>query len=1205
MDIIRARCVEDALAMPPENKSVSQILALMNADGSFTDRTADIFVIEDRILKLAQEYYSNPAYQNDVNLKNDIFKTWNYWNLNYDIPTDLANWTVQILKVPRAQGLIANLMRDDLMKEYSTNPIAKGITDYVGGLSAAIWINSHGRPDQTIGANYSSRFRGATYIAAFTDDERLMADVRSRVDEVLEIGAGVNTQTVGYSHGGLTPDYSFHQHNTDGGQMIWGNYGIVFLDECGKFMRLISGTDYDMNSDHYEILYDAVTLGLRYFIYKEEITQLVLGRRCFNQHWGGTYGVILDRLVNGMAPGSLSASKMDLLRRIAIQWKSYREPTTMEDSRVFYTSDMMVHVRTDNHTVVRMLSDRTASLEMGIGLETANYHMGDGSTLFRIEGHEYEQSFATSVMTSVPGTTAEQKTGMPNRAKTGTTNSNNTFAGGASDGHSMVGAFDLNKAQTYSTIRANKAYYFHDEIMGFLGTGIRQDGTINGDIWTTINQVERRTDVTYNVGNGNVVVPLGTNVQQDFNNLTNPAWFFQDGFGYIVIPEGPVDLKMWAEMRTGSWSLVNSRESSKPFDVNMFHLVIDHGENPQNDKYQYFVVPNTTPAELANIVANNPMDIISNNAAQSVMYNTDNKKGQFVFYTNNQRATLSSGLEFFSSKPAIIQTEEKTDSVIVWVTDPNQSEEAIQLRTNANLRGANATWNSSTEETTIQVNMPEGMYKGKTVRMAFAIATDLPNALPDADFDYTAVAMTAPSSVNFDATPSTDRDGNIVSYEWTFEDGSTINGQTASRTYPTAGTYPVTLVVMDDRGGLDTAQQDLVITEEISLGPCTLPSGWLSKDVGAVPTQGNACSNDDEFTLTASGGDIWDVSDEFHFMFKPLNGDGELTVRVTSIEQHVLYAKVGLMMRDNLEPSSHHAHICFNTSMKYHSMQYREVDGGTTAKAGTYTGTVAFPYWLKLSRSGNTFRGYMSADGTNWDFVGEQSISMGTQIYAGVTTTNKDYSGTTTSVVDNLKFTATSDPGTFPVEFLNFEAISQPHLQQVHLNWETASELNNSHFMVQKSLDGGVYEDITRVEGQGNSNRVQKYEAVDNQPFTGKTFYRIKQVDFSGQYSVSKVVELVYDGDLIRSFSTYPNPVKRGDQIKLEAFLTDVPSVSFELRNYMGQLIHAESHIQMSPEGELMMNFNTSALLPGKYLLTLSNPEYLEVPFSQKLIVLP
>ncbi|MCI4671355.1 MAG: PKD domain-containing protein [Bacteroidia bacterium] len=1205
MNIILARCVEDALNLPPENRSVSDIRSRMRSDGSFSDRSADIFVIEDRILKLAQAYKSDPNYRNDVSLKNDIYLAWNYWNNNYDLPKDLANWTVEAFRLPRAEGLLACLLKEELDRDYGSNGYARAISDYVVGIYDVIFLNPWERPDIELAANYSSRFRGGVYIAAFANNEKWMQDLRSRIDEVLEVGAGTNTQIIGYPHAGITPDYSFHQHNKDGGQMIWGNYGTVFLDEFGKYMRLVSGTDYDLNNGHYQTLFNAMTLGLRYFVYKEEISQLVMGRNCFNNQWGGTFATVLERIANGMAPGSISQSQMDLLRLTILQMKDRHQQATLDDSRVFYTSDMMVHARPTNHTVVRMLSNRTASLELGIGLETKNYHLGDGSTLFRIEGHEYEQSWPTANMTSVPGTTAEQKSGMPTSAATGTANSNNTFAGAVSDSRSMVGGFDLNKGQSYSTIRANKSYFFHDDIFAMLGSGIRQDGTINGDIWTTLNQVERKTDVTYNVGGNNVVVPLNSNSSRDFNNISSPVWFYQDGFGYIIVPESPINIKFWAETRTGRWSDVNSRESSKSINVNMFHLVINHGRNPQNDKYQYYVVPNTTPAQLANLLNNNPIDVISNNAAQQVAYHRNSKKGQFIFRTNNQRATLSSGLEMFSAKPTIIQTEETPDSLIVWVNDPNQSETSVQLRANFNLRGNGATWNVNTEETTINVSLPQGVYKGQAVRMAFAYGDQQPNSAPIADFEYAAPSFVSPAIVNFDASNSNDPDGVITAYEWVFEDGSTASGESAVRTYTNPGSYSVKLRVTDNVGALDSTEKIVVITEEVVQSSCTLPQNWLNADIGNPGAKGSACADNGTYTITATGDDAWGNSDQFQYMFTTMNGDGELIVRVLSMEQNEEYAKVGIMMRDNLNASSQHAHAFFHANMKYNGMQYRELNGDETFSAGTYTGSASLPYWLRMTRSGNTFRSYVSPDGNNWSLIGEKSISMGTQIYAGVTTTNKNYAGNTTSIVDNLSFSQTFDPGTFPVEFTNVQAIPMPHLKQVQLKWETASELNNSHFIVQKSLDGAIYEDLSQVRSQGNSNRTQKYTSIDENPYTGKAFYRIKQVDFSGLFSHSDVVEVKYDGDVIRSFTVFPNPIQQGSDFKFEAYISKVPSLRIEVRNSLGQVLYTQNNVEVSTDGSLLTTFNTSSLLPGKYLVTLSNPEYLDIPLTQKLVVLP
>ena len=78
-----------------------------------------------------------------------------------------------------------------------------------------------------------------------------------------------------------------------------------------------------------------------------------------------------------------------------------------------------------------------------------------------------------------------------------------------------------------------------------------------------------------------------------------------------------------------------------------------------------------------------------------------------------------------------------------------------------------------------------------------------------------AFAVSAPTEegtpITFDASTSTDEDGNIVSYAWTFGDGTSATGVTASKTYSRAGTYTVILTVTDDRGGTDTISSSVVV----------------------------------------------------------------------------------------------------------------------------------------------------------------------------------------------------------------------------------------------------------------------------------------------------------------------------------------------------------------------------------------------------------
>ncbi|MEM8898696.1 MAG: PKD domain-containing protein [Bacteroidota bacterium] len=80
-----------------------------------------------------------------------------------------------------------------------------------------------------------------------------------------------------------------------------------------------------------------------------------------------------------------------------------------------------------------------------------------------------------------------------------------------------------------------------------------------------------------------------------------------------------------------------------------------------------------------------------------------------------------------------------------------------------------------------------------------------PNELPVADFSVTPDTGTAPVTITFNATASTDSDGTIASYDWDFGDGNTGTGQITSHLYNNGGTLTVQLIVTDDDGGKDTA----------------------------------------------------------------------------------------------------------------------------------------------------------------------------------------------------------------------------------------------------------------------------------------------------------------------------------------------------------------------------------------------------------------
>lgn len=99
-----------------------------------------------------------------------------------------------------------------------------------------------------------------------------------------------------------------------------------------------------------------------------------------------------------------------------------------------------------------------------------------------------------------------------------------------------------------------------------------------------------------------------------------------------------------------------------------------------------------------------------------------------------------------------------------------------------------------------------------------------------------------------------------------------------------------------------------------------------------------------------------------------------------------------------------------------------------------------------------------------------------------------------------------AEPGTFPVEFMDFTATTSDN--DVHLAWKTAWEVNNHYFAVERSADGESFSEISRVMGSGTSDHTNAYTFSDYNAPQGNLVYRLRQVDFDGQYKYSSQVEV-------------------------------------------------------------------------------------------------
>lgn len=143
--------------------------------------------------------------------------------------------------------------------------------------------------------------------------------------------------------------------------------------------------------------------------------------------------------------------------------------------------------------------------------------------------------------------------------------------------------------------------------------------------------------------------------------------------------------------------------------------------------------------------------------------------------------------------------------------------------------------------------------------------------------------------------------------------------------------------------------------------------------------------------------------------------------------------------------------------------------------------------------------------------------------------------------------------------------------KSVLLTWETATEINNEGFEIQKSKDGITWQKIAWVAGQGNSATLHTYRHIDEDLLSGITYYRFKQIDYDGNFSYSNIVSISYAG---RGIRVYPNPVKN------TLYFSDLNG-----ENIQNIIIYDQTGRQVMEANEVNHSIDISALPTGIYML--------------------
>ncbi|XEC95729.1 Ig-like domain-containing protein [Paenibacillus tarimensis] len=241
------------------------------------------------------------------------------------------------------------------------------------------------------------------------------------------------------------------------------------------------------------------------------------------------------------------------------------------------------------------------------------------------------------------------------------------------------------------------------------------------------------------------------------------------------------------------------------------------------------------------------------------------------------------------------------------------------------------------------------------------------------------------------------------------------------------GSYYISARITDSEGNMTqtTAANIHINTDDRTLAD----EGWSSADIGTPDIQGSASLTDNIITVKGNGklgmsegsteqSEEADASkDDFHFVYKKVTGDMEITAKLEEIGSVDNHAFTGLMVREDLKDDSATAALGLSwvkISKAYSWSTYlagRETKGGDfneltetldSASKAEEAGIQLIPdipfkingveqgYWLKLSRKGDTFYAYGSMDGKEWTPIGEKTVAMKGPVYVGFAVDSND-----------------------------------------------------------------------------------------------------------------------------------------------------------------------------------------------------------------------
>lgn len=180
------------------------------------------------------------------------------------------------------------------------------------------------------------------------------------------------------------------------------------------------------------------------------------------------------------------------------------------------------------------------------------------------------------------------------------------------------------------------------------------------------------------------------------------------------------------------------------------------------------------------------------------------------------------------------------------------------------------------------------------------------------------------------------------------------------------------------------------------------PAPWTTNKVGVITAALSATYSNGAFVVTGGGAGISGKNDSFWFVNQAWASDVTITARVVSEQNTGSGAKAGVIIRESTATGARSVFMGLTPTRG--AQWVRRTSTGGNSSTTTASGFAA-PYWVRLTRSGNAFAGYISSNGANWTSVASASVNMASNVMVGLAVCSGSSTAASVSVFDNVNVT--------------------------------------------------------------------------------------------------------------------------------------------------------------------------------------------------------